>query len=263
VQKEQARQLYRELTAVKQDSAAGHFAKFPGSWALWAYKRYLCLWNSVDATMEQLDKRVEKLDDEIEELGKQPDESTGNAIIVFNWATDAANMLYDHNMRNAAANLFVPPGLGRSLNVLTRGMFARTPKVALTRVENGKRTTLHRHVSVARAPEPSDLMWENTLFGGWPIVRRRVLAWVAYTALLCVAFAVQVILQYQGRREAESRLNRILDPTSDDSRPTDVGKVCPHAAAGSPSAFAGATESSALAHRVLATEQRCRPCAVI
>lgn len=88
------------------------------------------------------------------------------------------------------ANMFVPPAAGKLSNIASGGAFARTPKMALT--EGPQRTTVHRYVSVSRAPEPNDLWWESTLYGGWPIIRRRILAWFFYFALLAASFAVQV-----------------------------------------------------------------------
>ena len=75
---------------------------------------------------------------------------------------------------------------------MTGGALARTPKIALTESEGSARRTTHRYVSVSRAPEPNDLWWENTLYGGWPIVQRRIWAWLGYFLLLGVAFCVQV-----------------------------------------------------------------------
>ena len=77
-------------------------------------------------------------------------------------------------------------------NIATGGALARTPKIALTEGEGPQRSTIHRFVTVSRAPEPNDIWWESTLYGGWPIVLRRILAWSFYFALLAVAFAVQV-----------------------------------------------------------------------
>ena len=55
---------------------------------------------SVDDTIKALEARDEQLSEEIQRLSLQPDETTGNAIIVFDWVHNAANMLHDHNFRN-------------------------------------------------------------------------------------------------------------------------------------------------------------------
>lgn len=55
---------------------------------------------SVDDTIKALETRDEMLSEEIERLSMQPAATTGNAIIVFNWVHNAANMLHDHNSRN-------------------------------------------------------------------------------------------------------------------------------------------------------------------
>ena len=51
-----------------------------------------------------------------------------------------------------------------------------------------------RFTTVRRAPEPSDIWWENTTAYGKDVVKRRLLAWSFYTLLLLVAFAVQFVL---------------------------------------------------------------------
>jgi hypothetical protein len=105
--------LLRELQRVKQENddvgeidmgngvkLQRRFSAFPASIFFWFYKRWLCWHMSVDSTIEALEKRDEKLGGEIMDLSKKPDATTGNAIIVFNWVHNAANMLYDHNLRN-------------------------------------------------------------------------------------------------------------------------------------------------------------------
>lgn len=157
----------------------GRFSSFPGTWYLWLYKRYLCGPSSVDGSIKKLDARYEKLSAEVEALSNEEHTSTGNAVIVFNWVPDAANMLHNYNLRNTLANLFVPPSVGRSFNILTGGKFARTERMAIrSAAGNGEDTTTYQPVTVTRAPEPSDLLWNNTQFGGWPIVKRRIVAWV-------------------------------------------------------------------------------------
>ena len=144
VQIQRARDLLKELRYLKQETQhnvvdtgtgmalEGRFAKFPHSFYVLLYKRYLCGFRSLDATLEALEKQCDELAEEVEELSRQPDEATGSAVIVFNWVQDAANMLYDHNLRNLLANLFVPPSFGRAFNIATLGKYAKTPKMALT-----------------------------------------------------------------------------------------------------------------------------------
>lgn len=199
MQRGKALELLKELRKLKSESddlavepglaIQGRFSSFPGTWYLWLYKRYLCWHNSVDAKIAQLDHLYDSLSKEVEALSNQEHQSTGNAVIIFNWVPDAANMLYDHNLRNGLANLFVPPFIGRSFNIATRGKFAQTYRMVLAPragdgQDDGQGQVTHRHVSVTRAPEPSDFMWENTQFGGWPIVQRRIVAWVCCLPLL-------------------------------------------------------------------------------
>ena len=199
MQRGKALELLKELTKLKAESddvdidmgpegtIKGRFSSFPATWYLWLYKRYLCQHRSVDDAIKQLELQYEALSQEVADLSKQEHQSTGNAIIIFNWVPDAANMLYDHNLRNTPANLFVPSFIGRSSNIVTKGKFAKTPKMRLPPpVGDGQQGESHRHVSVTRAPEPSDFMWNNTLYGGWPIIRRRIIAWVGCLTLYAV-----------------------------------------------------------------------------
>lgn len=62
------------------------------------------------------------------------------------------------------------------------------------------------------------ISWENTLYGGWRVVRRRVVAWVLYVLLLCFALGVQIVLSMRANRERE--MNQTGGP--DDSDDSDV-----------------------------------------
>ena len=89
------------------------------------------------------------------------------------------------------------------------GALSPTPRMPLD-LKDGR--TVQRFVTVRRAPEPSDIWWENTRCYGSDIVKRRVLAWLGYAMLLGVAFAVQFLLALQAesnRREVQER--RIRD----------------------------------------------------
>lgn len=114
LQRQTASGLLRELERVKQEcddlnvpgiTIQRRFSSWPASWFFWMYKRWLCWHLSVDDTIKALEARDEKLSAEIMSLSKMPDETTGNAIIVFNWVHSAANMLYDHNLRNRCSFL--------------------------------------------------------------------------------------------------------------------------------------------------------------
>jgi hypothetical protein len=173
------RQLKSESGSMRVDgdmSIPGRFATFPANYYLWLYKLYLCGPKTVDDTITQLELKFEDLSQEVEALSSREHQSTGNAVIIFNYVADAANMLYDHNLRNVPANLFVPSFIGRSFNIATKGRLAKTNRMILKEAAADRYT--HRHVTVTRAPEPSDFMWENTQYGGWPIMKRRILAWV-------------------------------------------------------------------------------------
>jgi hypothetical protein len=183
-------ELLKELRQLKSESddmvvdgrvtILGRFSSFPGNYYLWFYKRYLCGSKTVDDTITNLELKFEYLSREVESLSNQEHQSTGNALIIFNYVSDAANMLHAHNLRNTLANLFVPSFIGRSFNIATKGRFAKTQRMAVTpAVGDGLLNVIHRHVPVTRAPEPSDFMWENTQFGGWPIIKRRIIAWVS------------------------------------------------------------------------------------
>jgi hypothetical protein len=79
-------------------------------------------------------------------------------------------------------------------------MFSRAPRmpVEINAVES------ERFVLVQRAPEPSDVWWENTCPAGHSIPIRRALSWVLYIVMLAVSLAVQFAIA-QG---AESERNR-------------------------------------------------------
>lgn len=133
LQIQQAKDLLKELRYLKQETQhdvvdtgtglaiQGRFAKFPHSFYVLLYKRYLCGFKSLDGMMKSLEQKCDKLEAEVLEHSKEPDEATGSAVIVFNWVQDAANMLYDHNLRNQLANCFIPPAFGRAFNIATRG----------------------------------------------------------------------------------------------------------------------------------------------
>ena len=67
-----------------------------------------------------------------------------------------------------------------------------------------------RYVSVTRAPEPSDWWWENTRFGGQRVVRRRIISWVAYVALLALSLFVMINLNMLATVETNTELTEAL-----------------------------------------------------
>lgn len=128
------------------------FSKF----LLFVYKRILCL----NLTTAQKIKVITDTEQEWREriaLARNLEESTGNAIIIFDNVASVANMMYDHNWRNRIASQLFPPGWGRALNVATGGLFANTPKITLSVTQGNRVRQIRRHVSVRRAPEPSDV----------------------------------------------------------------------------------------------------------
>ena len=70
------------------------------------------------------------------------------------------------------------------------GAFSPTPRIRLSTPEG----TASRFVTVRRAPEPSDVWWENTRRSGPFIVQRRALIYSLYGLLLLFAFSVQLLL---------------------------------------------------------------------
>lgn len=48
------------------------------------------------------------------------------------------------------------------------------------------------------------IWWDNTLYGGWRVIARRVVAWALYILLLCVALAVQTVLAVLAKIEADN-----------------------------------------------------------
>lgn len=57
------------------------------------------------------------------------------------------------------------------------------------------------------------IWWESTLYGGWRIVARRVIAWTLYVLLLCVALAVQTVLAIEAKNERDDNLRGDDPPT--------------------------------------------------
>lgn len=124
---------------------------------LYVYKRILCLHLSTGKKRQLIADTEGAWRERIAARTREPDSSTGNAIIIFDSVASVANMLHDHNWRNRLASALFPPEWGRAFNIATRGLFARTPKITL-QVTNGNHVQhKRRHVSVRRAPEPSDV----------------------------------------------------------------------------------------------------------
>lgn len=124
---------------------------------LFVYKRILCLHRSTSSKKRVLQESEDACRERIAARIREPDSSTGNAIIIFNSVASVANMMHEHNWRNRFGSMLFPPGWGRAINIATRGLFARTPKIKLQRTRGNRVLDVHRHVSVRRAPEPSDV----------------------------------------------------------------------------------------------------------
>lgn len=86
-------------------------------------------------------------------------------------------------------------------------MFSKTTRIKLDLPGR----TAERFVTLRRAPEPSDIWWENTRDYAWAIVRRRTFAVLGYVVLLAAAFAVQFVL---GLRAEAERVERIESGSS-------------------------------------------------
>eukprot|EP00892_Ulva_mutabilis_P004598 jgi/Ulvmu1/250/UM001_0254.1 len=201
---------------------AGRFDSRFSRLMLFIYKRILC-WH---LPLRRRKQGLENTDDDQQELvlrrSRQPDSGTGNAIIIFDNVASVANMMHEHNWRNRVGSMLFPPGWGRALNVATRGAFARTPKITLTKTQENRVQTTRRHVSVRRAPEPSDIWWENTLYGGWRVVRRRIVAWTLYALLLGIALFVQAQLAIEAKNERDENLRGEDRPDMDSIGPPEA-----------------------------------------
>jgi hypothetical protein len=81
-------------------------------------------------------------------------------------------------------------------------MFSRAPRmpVEINGVES------ERFVLLQRAPEPSDVWWENTCPAGTSIPMRRALSWVLYIVTLCISLAVQFAIAKRAEAERNSRI---------------------------------------------------------
>lgn len=100
------------------------------------------------------------------------------------------------------------------------GVLSPTPRINLD-VKGG---TAPRFVTVRRAPEPSDVRWENARSGPATILRRRLASWSAYAILLVISFIVQFVLAMLAERERGKQRREVETAIS-----AGMGEVCLHA----------------------------------
>jgi hypothetical protein len=71
--------------------------------------------------------------------------------------------------------------------------------------KSGKRGK--RFVTVRRAPEPTDLFWENITMSRFGSIGRKLCGWAVFVALLAVSIAIQIALTSAAERERNTRLS--------------------------------------------------------
>lgn len=170
MQLQQRRELHAELERIEAEQQApptlpgtapiqlpGRFDSWFSRLMLFVYKRVLCLHLSVAKKKQVLEDTDEARRQLVLEKSREPDGTTGSAVIIFDNVASVANMLHEHNWCNRVGSMLFPPGWGRAFNIATRGVFARTPKITLTVTQGNRMQSVRRHVSVRRAPEPSDV----------------------------------------------------------------------------------------------------------
>jgi len=102
-------------------------------------------------------------------------------VILFNYERHASAMLRDHNRGRLGC-------LGRLVHQLTCGLFSPAPRLN------------RRHITVSRAPEPSDIWWEN-MRGGVHVAACHAVSWSAY--LVCAAASAALQFYIAGLAETE------------------------------------------------------------
>lgn len=115
---------------------------------------------------------------------RQEAEPTGQGLATFEFAESAA----------ACVAAFDRPPLRRLLDAATFGYTNATPR-------------LHGAVvHVARAPDPSDVIWAHTNCTGAPAFFRRAASWTATTAIMLAGAGVQYGLAVMAERERAGRM---------------------------------------------------------
>ena len=125
---------------------------------LWIYRRFI---------VGKPHKLSDKLEDSRIKLKiheKQETLPTGYALATFRYTDAAAECI----------NTFDTSPLGHACELLTCGLTSTKPLLHGSAVE------------VARAPEPSDMIWEHTQCGSYEVWRRRIISW---TITICVIVA--------------------------------------------------------------------------
>jgi hypothetical protein len=90
------------------------------------------------------------------------------------------------------------------------GVLSPTPRMVLDTASG----VTARFITVQRAPEPSDIIWENIQTGGHAIVKRRVFLALLYLLLLVVAFGAQLGLAILAEQERQKRLGLVTEPAA-------------------------------------------------
>jgi hypothetical protein len=81
-----------------------------------------------------------------------------------------------------------------------------------------------RFVPLRHAPDPSDIVWENTRDYGWGIVRRRVLSRCIFLLLLSIALVCQVVIGWLAEDERKKRIEEYAAKLKEDGR--NLVRIC-------------------------------------
>lgn len=163
----------------------------------WIYKRGICWHRSPAAAHEAQARALAKMRSELSQLQNKGLQGTGTGVVVFNHEAHARNMQNDHQRGRWPSAAAV-----RNAHLLTRGVASSAPRIpsAYSSGWGG------RFVTVQRAPEPSDVLWENISESGSSLNWRRLGLWLLYLLLLALSSAAQFAITRVAEQERQLRL---------------------------------------------------------
>ncbi|GMH32281.1 hypothetical protein BSKO_00115 [Bryopsis sp. KO-2023] len=117
--------------------------------------------------------------------------ATGSAIITFNYEEHAKNMLGDHRRS----------WLGKMIQTITFGMCMVTDAPRIR----------GRKIAVSRAPEPTDVWWENTWVSKPDQIRRRLISLTLTIIVMAMGAGFQFLLADIGEKARLKRVEQIRE----------------------------------------------------
>lgn len=141
-------------------------------------------------TKAELEQKIQELETKMRELERMPMLNNGFALVTFSYEMQANNCFRDQR----------------------RGVL----KDAVSACTGGGKPLYNNELSlsVVRAPEPSDMLWENSDFTGWPLLERRIRSVAAYIITVGAGIGIQLGFEYL---RAQQRDKVLKDQASADS----------------------------------------------